>query len=235
VHAFDNSSLVETLQTQAATVASARAFIGATPLAVTPVTLRMRQNPNAAGPETPPEPGTLPPQVDVRQMALFGAAWTLGSLKYLATSATQSLTYYATTGWRGVMETAAGSPLPEKFPSLAGGVFPLYHVFADAGEFAGGQVAPLTTNRPLLADGLMLINGPRRCALVANLSPHAQTVQVQGLPAQVQVRLLDEDNVEFAMAEPGLYRGRPGVEQTTQAGVLRLDLKPYAVARLDMP
>ena len=50
VHAFDNASLAETLAAQAATVASARQFAGGLPLAITPVTLRPRFNPNATGP-----------------------------------------------------------------------------------------------------------------------------------------------------------------------------------------
>ena len=72
VHAFDNSSLIETLAAQAVTVESARQFVGGLPIAVTPVTLLARFNPNATGPEPEPAPGELPPQVDIRQMSLFG-------------------------------------------------------------------------------------------------------------------------------------------------------------------
>ncbi|MEZ4678122.1 MAG: hypothetical protein R2932_28290 [Caldilineaceae bacterium] len=141
VHAFDNGSLVETLAAQATTATSARQFCGELPLVVSPVTLQPRFNPNATGPEPAPAHGELPPQVDPRQISLFGASWTLGSIKYLAESgAVDSITYYETTGWRGVMERAAGSPLPEKFSSMPGAVFPLYHVLADVGEFAGGEV-----------------------------------------------------------------------------------------------
>jgi hypothetical protein len=73
VHAFDNGSLAETLAAQAVTVASARQFAGELPLAITPITLLPRFNPNATAPESAPAPGELPPQVDVRQMSLFGA------------------------------------------------------------------------------------------------------------------------------------------------------------------
>ena len=164
VHAFDNASLVETLRAQATTVESAHEFVGNCWLAVSPVTLRMRSNPNATGPEAPPPPGVLPPQVDPRQMSLFGAGWTLGSLKYLAASGANSATYYETTGWRGVMETAAGSPLPQLFRSLPGAVFPLYHVFADLGEFAGGEIATGRASQPLAFDGLVLYkNGRTGC------------------------------------------------------------------------
>ena len=121
---------METLAAQAVTLQSARRFCADRPLAVSPVTLRPRFNPNATGPEPAAAPDELPPQVDVRQMSLLGAGWTLGSIKYLADGGAASATYYETTGWRGVMETEQGSPLPRRFRSEPGMVFPLYHVLA---------------------------------------------------------------------------------------------------------
>lgn len=233
VHAFDNLSLVETLAAQAATVDSARQFSGVTPLAVSPVTLKMRFNPNATGPEPEPKPGQLPPQVDPRQMSLLGAGWTLGSLKYLAESGTHSLTYYETTGWRGVMATAAGSPLPDKFPSLPGEVFPLYHVLADVGEFAGGRVLPSRSSQPLLVEGLVLRRNNRTRIMLANLSPDPQPVTIRPLPARVHVRVLDETNVETAKQTPETFRQQPGELRQTAAGTLQLQLPPYALARID--
>ncbi len=233
VHAFDNLSLVETLAAQAATVESARQFCGDLPLAVTPVTLKMRFNPNATGPEPEPPPGELPPQVDARQMSLFGAGWTAGSLKYLAESDVHSLTYYETTGWRGVMETATGSPLPDKFQSLPGAVFPLYHVLADIGDFAGGEVLPTQSSHPLQVEGLALRKDGRTRLILANLSAEVQHVTVANLPAQVRVRLLDETNVIAAMQAPEEFRHQEGNPQPNLAGKLQLQLRPYAVARID--
>ena len=60
VHAFDNSSLMETLEAQAITVESTRQFTDGLPIAVTPVTLLARFNPNATGPEPEPAPGRTP-------------------------------------------------------------------------------------------------------------------------------------------------------------------------------
>jgi len=98
-------------------------------------------------------------QVDPRQMSLFGAGWTAGSVKYLCESGAASLTYYETSGWRGVIELESGAPLPERFRSLPGGVFPLYHVLADVGEFAGGEVIPSESSEPLRVEGLVLQPG----------------------------------------------------------------------------
>ncbi len=233
VHAFDNASLVETLEAQASTVESARQFCGGLPLVVSPVTLKMRFNPNATGPEPEPGPGELPWQVDERQMSLFGAGWTAGSLKYLLESSVYSITYYETTGWLGVMETEKGSPLPDKFRSLPGSVFPLFHVLADVGEFAGGQVIPTTSSDTLQVDGLAVRKDGKTRAILANLSPEPQQVTVQNLGRRVRVRRLNETNAEEAMLSPEDFRAGEGETLQTSGGVLELSLLPYAIARID--
>jgi hypothetical protein len=233
VHAFDNTSLVEALETQAVTVESARQFAGGLPIAISPITLRPRFNPASTGPEPEPAPGRLPSHVDERQMSLLGAGWTAGSLKYVSESGVYSVTYYETSGWRGVMEREAGSPLPDTFRSLPGAVFPVYHVLADAGEFAGGQVVPTRSSDTLRVDGLAVHRDGQMRIILANLSPEPQRVAVQNLSPQVRVRTLDETNAEVAMTSPEEFRARPGQRVQTTAGALELHLLPYALARID--
>lgn len=207
IHAFDNSSLIETVAAQATTATSARQFCGDLPLVVSPVTLQPRFNPNATGPEAEPAPGQLPPQVDPRQMSLFGAGWTLGSIKYLAESGEiASITYYETTGWRGVMERPAGSPLPHKFPSLPGAVFPLYHLLADVGEFSGGTVIQCVSTEPRKVDTLLLQKEGQQRLLLANMTAQTQEVQVQGLTGTYDIRELNEMNAQQAMQHPAEFR-----------------------------
>jgi hypothetical protein len=234
VHAFDNDSLMETLAGQAATVASVRAFCGDTPIAVTPITLRPRFNTDAAGPEPPPAPGELPAAVDPRQPSLFAAAWLVGSLQQLAAAGAASVTYFETTGWRGVMETAAGSALPGQFPSQPGALFPVYHVLAAAGAFAGGAVLSVTTSSPLRVAALALRRNDRACLLVANLTSAAQRVAVHAplLGGAARVRHLDETTAEAALHDPAAFP--PGdALLAAYEGRFIVDLKPYAVARLD--
>ena len=72
----------------------------------------------------------LPSSVDPRQRTLFGAAWTVGSLaRLLPLAGIESLTYYETIGWKGLMEAEQGNPLPDQFQSRPGEIFPVYHVF----------------------------------------------------------------------------------------------------------
>jgi D-apionolactonase len=179
VHAFDNTSLVETLPTQGETVRSAAAFTGK-PIFVSPVTLKIRWNPNATG-DNVLSPDTLPPQVDTRQMSQLGAAWTLGSIRQLAEAGAQAITYYELTGWLGVVERETGSPLPALFPSEPGQPFPLYDVLKAIGEFAGGSVHVLHSSHPLRADGLLLERDGRQRLMLANYRNDYVEVTVPGL------------------------------------------------------
>ena len=232
VHAFDNASLVETLEAQAATVQSARHFAGGKGIVVSPVTLLPRFNPNATGPEPEPEPGALPSQVDPRQMSLFGAAWTVGSLKHLLGSGLEAVTYFETTGWRGVMEQEVGCPLPAVFRSAPGMAFPLYHVIADVGEFIGGEILAVTTSDSLSVDGLAVRQGDDVMLLVANFTPHAQQVQIGGLGSSGRLRLLDESTFAVATGSPQHFRQEtPPI--STNGGRFSLDLGPYSIVRID--
>jgi len=238
VHAFDNASIVETLATQGTAVRSARALAGGKPVYVTPVTFRQRHNPYATGTIPPTPPGELPPQVDPRQMSLFAACWVAGSVRNLAQSAAAGITYFETTGWRGVMETAHGSPVPDKFRSIPGAVFPVYHVLADIGEFAGGEVLACQPSDTLAVDGIALRKDDRLRVLIANMTAAPQTVAVAGLAdwigphGRIDLRLLDASVAEEAMRVPEAFRAQSSTTLEAAAG-LEIELPPFAVARLD--
>lgn len=232
-HTFDNASLVETLAIQAETVKTCRRLCGDLPIAISPITLRPRPSPIEPLAPLDPAPDRLSPYVDPRQMSLFGAGWTLGSVRHLAESGAHSITYFETTGWCGVMETKAGSPRPHAFHSLPGSVFPVYHVLADLGEFAGAEVVPTTSNLPLCAQAVALHEGGRTRVLVANLGSTPQRITLRLETMLVHVRFLDEHNAEKAMISPEEWRAEAGEVRHVEGGEIEIQLNPYGIARID--
>lgn len=229
VHAFDDLSVFENLEGQGEVINSAFAFARA-PVVVSPITLRPRFNAVATG-EAGIDPEALPPQVDPRQLALNAAAWTLGSLAQTATNPNvHSVTYYETTGWRGVMEQEKGSDLPAKFPSVPGMVFPMYFVFAWLAECQ--QVARLAFS----GRGLEGIAGwdeqNKLRLLVANVGAEERAFTIEG-SRSLRVRMLDMTNVERAISEPEQFETSESRILSQSGGMGRVRLPAYAIARID--
>jgi D-apionolactonase len=229
VHAFDCTSIAETPEAASEQVRSARTYFPGKPLVVSPVTLKPSFNPVA----TTPDDGKratdeLPPEVDPRQLSLFGAAWTLAMIKALAEAGADSVTFYETIGWRGVMETETGSTCPEKFPSIPGTVFPLYHVLADVGEFAGGDLVETETADSMGMASLWLRKNGRERLILANLSREPQHISLDPFGPGARTRIMNRANVYSAGAEPERFRTSG---QTLEGKQLKLDR--YAIATID--
>jgi hypothetical protein len=233
VHSFDNESLVETLEVQGAAVNSARHLSKGLPVIVSPITLKPRFNPYATEDIPADLIDGLPPQVDARQMSLFGAGWTLGSFKYLAEAGTDSVTYFETKGWQGVMETLEGSRQPDSFYSLPGCVFPLYHVLADIGDFKGGSVLPIHSNRPLLVNGLLLRKEGHERIILANYSAASHKVGLNNMFHVHTVRRLDETNIMQAMRSPMEYRHAVETPTEVNAESMEINLLPFGLITID--
>jgi D-apionolactonase len=113
VHAFDILSLTETLEAQQWVVRSAKEYFGQLPVFVSPVTLKPRFNPNATSKDQDAVGDQSRGTNDPRQKSLFGAAWTLGSIKALSSVeiASGALPDIAAEATAGFIHTAsAGSP-----------------------------------------------------------------------------------------------------------------------------
>jgi D-apionolactonase len=167
----------------------------------------------------------MPPAVDPRQMSLAGAAWTVAMLAALAPSGVESLTFYETSGWRGVMETARGSMLPDQFPSFPSDVFPVWHVFAALSGFRSVAAGQVSHPERISALGLSDRSGRSR-VILSNLTPESVEVCLD-LPGAT-VRLLDEQSVAGAMREPeSWWKQEPQIVST-------LRLTAHAIAFIDL-
>lgn len=178
--------------------------------------------------------GELPGDVDARQMSLFGAAWTLAHISRVALSThVHSATYFETTGWRGIMETEEGSPLPAKFFSIPGAVFPIYHVLAAMADYQ--RVCPTHSTHPLQLEGLTLLDAQnRRRILVVNLLPEEQEIKIKTGTCEARVLRLNAATAEEAMRAPGKFREQIGEAMNSVSGKIELNLAPYELARVDL-
>ena len=179
-------------------------------------------------------PDQLPPEVDERQPSLFAAGWTVGSIRHLAAAGAASLTYYETTGWRGVLERGDHPLRVSAFASRPGMIFPLYHVLADVAEFAGGELLPVEVSDPLAVEALALRSGGRVRVIVASFVDEPRTVSLS-LPSltALTVRRLDESNFAQSTGDATSFRARHASLTTEASGGLELDLLPFAVATVD--
>jgi D-apionolactonase len=233
VHAFDNASMTETLAAQPETVRSARAIVGDRPLVVGPITLRLRFNPNATGPEPKPAPGELPSSVDYRQPSLFAAGWLAGSINALSNVGVDGLTYFETTGWKGLIERRDHPLRIAGFHSWPGMVFPIYHVLADVAEFTGGEVLPVTLSDGLRVQALALRDADRVRVFLANMGDELLSVslEIPGAGAAT-VRPLDDRTVYLAATDPGAFRASSQPIAVTD-GTVMVDLPPFGLATVD--
>lgn len=212
VHTFDDEAIIDNLEGQYHVLRTARARFPGKKIFVTPVALRPRLNPLAPRKDHGPDP---------RQKSLLGAVWTLGSIIRSARGGAAGITYFETSGDCGIMERGGLR------------VFPMYHVFADLGEFAGGRLRPLATRTGAGIDGCMLEKSGRRCFLIANLAAVSRKAVLYRMPNGLAARTLDEKSVARACVQPLDFRQERGKRVTVTEGTLRIALRPYAIMRLD--
>ncbi|MDX2112014.1 MAG: hypothetical protein SFY80_17435 [Verrucomicrobiota bacterium] len=233
VHAFDDRSLTETLAMQGVTVQNASALIAGKPIAVTPVSLRPRFNPNATAGDSSTPAGELPADVDSRQATAFGAVWTLGSLKSLGEAGALSATYYNALGWTGLMEHPHGNSAPARFPSQPGALFPLFHVLAWAGLHRGATGLSCQSSHPLVSEALVVKTNEGFEALLGNYTdePRMVTLKLPTDSTRILTQILDFSKSPNASSMTDCLDQIPWEQHLAKQGQLTLTLPAHALAR----
>ena len=175
VHAFDNMSLVENLEAQADVVYSARSLFPEKPIFISSVSLKQRFNILATSTESETAPGQLPSSVDPRQRSAFAAAWTLGSLKFLAQAGAQLITYYETVGWKGWMQGELSPANQDQFAAEANEIFPIYKVLKKLSGYS--HVAHSISSHPLTFDGLFVCSEEKIKFILFNFT--SETIEIR--------------------------------------------------------
>ncbi|NEW81150.1 MAG: hypothetical protein GZ094_02135 [Mariniphaga sp.] len=229
-HATDNQSLVENLKAQEYTVESAMQFAHGKEVWVSPVNLQRRFNANLENFEHTFIGETIPPQVDARLMSLFGAGWSAISLKHLLESGLNGCTYFETVGERGLFQGETDSRWPVEFRSVAGMIFPVFHIFKFILANKGFQVMKSQSSQPLFVDSLVLSDGLNIRAMVVNFTALPQMVEILGCREDWNIKSLDPDSFALA-ASSSLWLDKEPVKRYNLRN--NLSLSPFSINFID--
>lgn len=222
VHAADDASVIETLQSLPHILASARALAGGLPLSIGPVGIGARINPYGPGPAAnASEAREGMAARDPRQRGLFAAAWTVGYLTAIAPFAPERFAFGAPVGPFGLISTPRDYPRPLWDDLPEGALYPLYHVAGRVSAAAGGTLLEAE-----IRDGtarLVWRRDGRRQALIANLTSRRRTLPATDF-SRPAVSLLDAASLERFSGDPAASAPR--------AQELPAALDAYAVCSL---
>jgi hypothetical protein len=230
VHAADDRSVMETLETLPAIIASARAMIGDGSYRIGPSAIGARSNPYGKGlVDNPHNNRVCLTNHDPRQPGLFNAAWTIGYVAACGYGGVEALALGATVGPLGFIHRQGGVASPY-FDSIKGpAVYPAFHVLSGLSPGRGLPLIEARSSQPRRVAALAWRDGLRVVLWLANITAEPLTVRMTGIEdARLQASLLDASGFERAAAS--LHALDALKHPLTDA---KLNLDAYAVARVE--
>ena len=229
VHAADDRSVTETVETLPYIVKSGRSLFGGKPYCLGPVGIGTRTSPFGGGPAPNPHSGRVAMcRNDPRQRGLLGAAWHLGVAARAAEGGVDSLILGAPTGDHGLLHHSGDTPQP--WFDEHGGRFPVWHVMRGVYGASGLPRRATEVSVPREVQALAFETEAGLELWVANLMGEERRVRLDGLGAgNMRVAVLDEESFVACAGDP---EALDGVE--TSASGDHIELRPYAVARCRM-
>ncbi len=207
VHAADDLSVMQTLETLPAIFRSTRSFVGDLAYRIGPSTIGMRHNPYGDATRDNPDRVRIAMAADdPRQRGLFAAAWMVGYLAATREARIESVTVAGLLGPRGVWTRDQGGLVRH----------PVFHTARGLSEIGGARRLPCVSSAPSRVAALCAVDAKgRRVLWLANLT--AATIAVTLAGPSGEIAMLDEQN-------PQAMRPVPGGES--------LAMSPFAVARI---
>ena len=226
VHAGDDRSATEGLESLPFIALSAKAIAKGKPYHVGPSALGMRANPYGEAPmENPRNIRQAMNRVDPRQRGLLGAAWMLGYIAHFARSGAESLTLGGGVGPFGLVYAPMSYEQP--FFDEAGGYYPVFHVFRGLARRAGSELLETQCGVPREVQAVAIRRDGRLELWLANLTGEERTVVLNG---DVQFKSHAQLNSDSFLAAARTSDFVETDREDFSGGELRL--APYAVAHL---
>jgi hypothetical protein len=225
VHAGDDRSVTESLESLPALVRSVKAFIEGKPFHVGPSAIGMRDNPYGEAPmENPTNIRQAMNRVDPRQRGLLGAAWALGYFAHFARGGASAVTLGGGAGPFGLVH--ADMPYAQPYFDETGGCYPVFHVFRGLAALAGRRLLDVKSSAQRVVQAIGTIEPGEGEVWLANLTGQEQQVTLWS-KAEGQIAILDEESFAYAASNA---RAMDVLLKQFDADEIRL--RPYSVARL---
>lgn len=232
VHAADDISVMETLEALPHLIRSAHAFMGdQMEYRLGPSQLGCREN--AYGRSTAPNEANervCLSRIDPRQRGLFNAAWTIGYIAACAHMGMDAVALGAPTGPFGYIHRRTDFAQPWFDDQHAGDmVYPAFHVMAGLSQLGGASLLPVARADAGKIAAIAARNERCTTLWIANLTSHAQAVQLPDAPRGARLALLSAEQFERAAHD------RDFMDATTHDVDGRaISLDAYAVARVEL-
>ena len=226
VHAADDRSVTETIETLPYVIRSVRSLFDGKPYCLGPVGIGTRTSPFGG----PPAPNPHSSRVamcrnDPRQRGLLGAAWHLGVAARAAEGGVTALILGAPTGDHGLVHHPGETPQP--WFDEHGGRFPAWHVMRGMYAASGRPRRATEVSMPREVQALAFETDTGLEVWLANLMGEERRVRLDVSDGEsMRVAILDEDSFVACAGDPDAL---DGAESSINGN--RLELRPHAVAR----
>ena len=227
VHAADDRSVTETVETLPYIIRSAGALFEGKPYCLGPVAIGTRTSPFGGPPAPNPHSGRVAMcSNDPRQRGLLGAAWHLGIAARAAEGGVTSLILGAPTGDHGLVHHPGDTPQP--WFDEHGGRFPAWHVMRGMYAASGRARRAAEVSAPREVQCLAFETEAGVLELwLANLMGEERRIRLDGLGGgAMRLAVLDEESFVASAGDPDVL---DSMERSASSSFL--DLRPYAVAR----
>jgi len=228
VHAGDDRSVTEGLESLPHIAKSVRAFIGDRPYAVGPSAIGMRDNPYGEAPMT--NPNNIRQAMngsDPRQRGLLGAAWNLAYFAHFARGGAEAIALGGGVGPFGLVYDQA--PYPQPWFDQHGGLFPVFHVLRGLARLKGCRLRRVNVSAPREIQAIAASRESGEEIWLANLMGEARRVNLHARSTAGRISVLDAASFVTATKSPDAMDrlAKPLKE-------FEIELDAYAVARIQL-
>jgi len=228
VHAADDRTMMENLDSFRAMARTIRAFAGAKPYRLIAAGLGLDSGPYGEPSPNPDNTRRTMVRMDPRHRGLFAAAWTLAAIAEAAHGGLAAISPAALVGELGIIHRRLPYPQPWFDTHDRPALYPLYHVLRGMAHAAGRPSMETFPSDPTRIRAVAYRDSRgRTISWLANVSEEVQRVLLPGKASTLHN--LDESSFEAAAIDPAFF-----ATQGTSSSGREIEIGAYGIARMEI-